>query len=1068
MAADGREGEPIPITTLGRLTVAYPDAKVQRTLSKSRRHLLAVLVAAGPGGADADELSSNLSPDDRTSDAAIRVSVARLREHLRPHALPVGQNRRYRLAVDAVEVDVWLLEEMATGVRPLDVDIGVLRRVLSPGEPFGGVPESPLIDAARYRVREAQRLLFDRLADERPDLLRRDLLADLREHYALDPFNEELLRHVATVEQRCGNRREALQAIDGARRLFRQRGLSLSSTIDALEMALLDDRLPDDEVSVPPQPELPDVLEHLLETPHVGGGDELERLLAAVPDGPACRRVLVTGSSGVGKTRLCARFAQWGRDHGVRTVYAAAAQEVEQALGALSAAMPQLRTSVQEWLTATDDGGRRAAVSLAVSTELARLAGDGPLVLLVDDAQWLDSLSIEALAYVARAQPLHPLLLVVVGRPDAAEPDGVWEDLARSLRGVTVDDEIELGPLSPDAIHALIGEALPIAGDHVAHQVVTELHAASGGLPAVATALIAQLDTETTLLPQPGDFARQRPLDGIVRSLDADVCTIGAAAALLGMEFDLDGVKALAGMGDAEVVDALDELVRRELVVERSALRFRFAHVLIQDALWRGVSATRRHQWHQAAAVLFADDVHRRAHHLHQAGSAPVAEITDALAASAQAYADAGLHREAIGELRRAEALVGELSLHHCAALARSLDRIGHEEQAAAVRTRGIARAMARGDHDAALLVATSGLPESERVDGDELLVRWLTAIDPERLDPAHRHAHAFHLARQLAVVGRPQEARHEAERSFAHAATAADRAHSAAVARFALSTASSPAERLEQLARADIDELDVAGRSELLFLGAIDFYEAADTASAGWCHRELEQLGPAVPPLRAWHTMLFEAMRLTDHGRLADAGEQRDAALDFALRAGITEAENVRFAPEFVDRWLRDGLEELAVLADGGGPSEGSVLGRAARTLVLDSLGREHEALDAAGELAADVVAAPRAQGPAAVALVSSVLARGDTDLRRACYDLLAPRGGSILIIGACVACIGPADRYLALLSDDPAEQRRHQLLAVATADQSELVLWKAVSRRDRNPAAAETRSLSADAGLG
>src|SRR5690606_15885699 len=84
---------PVP----GQIAVAPTDAG-QRPLSAAKRQLLALLVAAGPHGADGDDLVAELSANRRPiSHAALRMAVARLRDHLPPDALPESDHGVYRL-----------------------------------------------------------------------------------------------------------------------------------------------------------------------------------------------------------------------------------------------------------------------------------------------------------------------------------------------------------------------------------------------------------------------------------------------------------------------------------------------------------------------------------------------------------------------------------------------------------------------------------------------------------------------------------------------------------------------------------------------------------------------------------------------------------------------------------------------------------------------------------------------------------------------------------------------------------------------------------------------------------
>src|SRR5712675_1647356 len=171
--------------------------------------------------------------------------------------------------------------------------------------------------------------------------------------------------------------------------------------------------------------------------------DVLERLLEAVRGGQS--RVLVaSGEAGVGKTALLA--AAISSASGFRVMRAVGVEsEMELAFAALQQlcapmldrldllpAPQQDALGVAFGLRAGDPPDR-FLVGLAVLSLLAEVAGERPLVCVVDDAQWLDQASAQALAFAARRLLAEPVAVIFAAREPGGEFTGLPERLVQGL-----------------------------------------------------------------------------------------------------------------------------------------------------------------------------------------------------------------------------------------------------------------------------------------------------------------------------------------------------------------------------------------------------------------------------------------------------------------------------------------------------------------------------------------------------------------------------------------------------------------------------------------------------------
>ena len=162
-----------------------------------------------------------------------------------------------------------------------------------------------------------------------------------------------------------------------------------------------------------------------------------DQLISAVQDGES-RVLVMRGDPGVGKTVLLDYLAD--RAAGCRIARAAGVQsEMELAFAGLH----QLCAPMLEHLEAIPDPQREALrtafglaagpppdrflVGLAVLSLLSEVAAERPLVCVIDDEQWLDHASAQALGFVARRLDADPVALVFAARDPSAELAGLPE-----------------------------------------------------------------------------------------------------------------------------------------------------------------------------------------------------------------------------------------------------------------------------------------------------------------------------------------------------------------------------------------------------------------------------------------------------------------------------------------------------------------------------------------------------------------------------------------------------------------------------------------------------------------
>ena len=365
----------------------------------------------------------------------------------------------------------------------------------------------------------------------------------------------------------------------------------------------------------------------------VGRADELGLIRAFLEGDAAEPRVLVLeGEAGIGKSTLWRASLEEARAQGYRVLSARPA-EAERALAftglgdlfepVLGEVLPSLppprRHALQAVLLVEGDGSPvdPRALGVAVRTALEILAADGPpLVLAIDDVQWLDPSSEGALAFALRRTDVP--LTVLLARRLAGGIEALAVELAFAEGSV---ERLRVGPLSAGAIQALLRDRL----DRVfARPTLLRIHETSGGNPFYALELARALEPDldpTQPLPVPETLeelvaARLAGLPEPTRHGLALVSTLAHPT-----------VKLLGAAG--VTYDALEPAVEAR-VIEVTDGVILFTHPLLASVLYQELSASERRRTHAALASVAVDRV-ERARHLALAAEGPDPEVVRAL-----------------------------------------------------------------------------------------------------------------------------------------------------------------------------------------------------------------------------------------------------------------------------------------------------------------------------------------------------------------------------------------------------------------------------------------------------
>src|SRR6476661_2681192 len=432
----------------------------------------------------------------------------------------------------------------------------------------------------------------------------------------------------------------------------------------------------------------------------IGRDREREQLDALLKDARLgrSRALVLRGGAGIGKTVLLDHAVQQASGFQVLH-YTAVESEAELPFAGLQAVLgplldrlpeipePQARAVrgalALEWIAATN--------KLAVYAGALRLFGAAaervPLLVVVDDAHWLDGPAAEALTFVARRLTAESLALLFAMR------EGEGTDLGVAL------PTIELEPLEVAASMELLHERF---GSAIAVNVARHLAAATGGNPLALLEVAALLDegerAGSESLPDylPASESVERTVRRALRGLPPETRRALLAAATSDSPTGGD----LAALEPAE--DA--GLVR----IHAGSVAFR--HPLVRSAVYHVASADERRAAHRglADALTGEEDADRRAWHLAAAAEGPDESVAAALEAAASRFAKRGGQASAWRALKRAAELSEEddACARRLHAAGRAAEHAGDLERAGVLAEQALTRVRDAGIRSAATVLA--------------------------------------------------------------------------------------------------------------------------------------------------------------------------------------------------------------------------------------------------------------------------------------------------------------------------------------------------------------------------
>ncbi|MBB2743489.1 UNVERIFIED_ORG: DNA-binding SARP family transcriptional activator [Microbispora rosea subsp. rosea] len=699
---DGRQGPALDFRLLGTLEVADGTGTILDLGPRKQRAVLALLLLNAPHVVPLDQLIDRLWRDEPPSSATgtLQAYISHLRRTLEPRRSPRSPARvlrtrepGYLLDIEPDQVDAERFGRAAEAAhatlaagRPEEAE-----RILGPalalwrGEPLADLADEPFARSTVARLSETRLHALTVRAEALLALGRAaEVTVEVERLLEQDPYREGLWALLMRALYRERRQAEALAAYQRCRTLLGDElGLDPSPELRRLEQAILaqDESLAGmwaPVAAVPPEP-APGAREGTGAGVRGGAADENtgdgnagneNAGDAAVPGlvgrEPHLRRIaerlddlhrgvggvfLVSGESGVGKTRLAEAAASMAAERGAAVAWSRCVEGSGapafwpwiQALNALGAApAPGTQAPGTAQALAVDrapatgrapgtgeageaggdlarlahrlsDGDRtdtadpdtaRFLLHDSVARALTRRACAAPVLVVVEDLHWADAASLKLLTFLGADLHRVPLLVLATVRPEPAVDRQALTEALGELTRQRGTERMTVAPLTPEQIADYLREAGWAGPGPV---LASALHDRTGGNPFFLGELLRLL-TSTHPDGRVGvaDVLALAVPDGVrdvinqrVSRLPEDSQTLLRAAAVIGRDVDADVLETATGVGGARVMMLLEPAVATGLLVEvDGGWDYRFSHALVQEALYSGLSRRQRAQLH--------------------------------------------------------------------------------------------------------------------------------------------------------------------------------------------------------------------------------------------------------------------------------------------------------------------------------------------------------------------------------------------------------------------------------------------------------------------------------------
>jgi len=637
---------------LGPLEVLDEGRAITLAGSKQRA-LLALLLLHPNETLTTDRLIDELWGERPPARAAktVQMQISRLRKALAGETghgssgVVVTRERGYELRLDPDRVDAHRFERLVSEGRKELAGGRARSAVLALGEalslwrgaPLAELAYEPFAQSEIARLDDLRLAAQEQLVEAKLTLgAHAEVVGRLETLIAEHPYREGLRAQLMLALYRSERQADALQAYQDARRtLVEELGIEPGERLRDLERAILAQD-PELLLSVEDEPATAQAPAVISRVPFVGRDAELAELVAGLDDVFAGRGrlFLLAGQPGIGKSRLAEELMAHARARGARVLVGRCweaggapafwpwvqalrahvrendASTLRSQLGAgavdLRPIVPELRERFPDLPAPPSPESEAARFRLfdAAAEFLRRAAESQPIVLVLDDLHAADTPSLLLLRFLARTLSSTRMMVLAAYRDVDPVPRQPLTEMLAELAREPVTRRLQLSGLRDREVAEYVEL---VASEVASSELVARLHRQTEGNPLFVGEIVRLLSAEG--LRSESNVGRffvipQSVHDVITRRLDylSEGCSRALVlASVIGREFALDVLARTSFVSEEELLEMLDEAMAARVVSEvpGGPGRLCFAHVLIRDALYEGLTAAARVRMHR-------------------------------------------------------------------------------------------------------------------------------------------------------------------------------------------------------------------------------------------------------------------------------------------------------------------------------------------------------------------------------------------------------------------------------------------------------------------------------------
>lgn len=587
------------------MRISLEGRTIDLPASKKTRGLLGYLLSSSRPQSRA-ELCDLLWEDAEDPRGALRWSLSKLRTTLGPEVIVANRNT-VELNTVGMAVDVKVVKKASRDVQSHSTDELIALEAMFRGEFLNGLELSDCY--AFYEWCQSERSGFDRLRAE----VLETLLARNNDHpsaaleYAhrlvgMNPFEEPAHIRVIELLLALGRPEDAAAQASQCRKIFQlELGVEPSPALDRACKPVL---------AATKRPSTPDAglqdsgsmsgTELPVLSRFVGREEECE-LIRKTFSGPGPAVVLIIGTPGIGKSALLSKI---GREYGPRRL-AARAIEVERsrpfgvwmdALNQLDSAdleaeMPNmLRDMILSGLE-TSEHLNEQRVFDSFKTFLTDLSKDGPVIIALDDLQWMEPSSCSLLSFLIRHLDDERVHFCLAARSGEVDDNELVQTLISSL-GSNVQ-RIGLRGLATNEAQKLADQLGPAAN-------APDIVKRAQGNP------FYLMELSRADRGEPEGSSLHEALANRIERLSQPAATIASWASVFGRTIPIDTVISASGMDLPSALVVIEELEKHDIFRSLNTDSIEFTHDLVKDAAYERISNARRRLMHGRVAELLS------------------------------------------------------------------------------------------------------------------------------------------------------------------------------------------------------------------------------------------------------------------------------------------------------------------------------------------------------------------------------------------------------------------------------------------------------------------------------